>query len=78
MAWVTKDQSTDDWGSSGFKLVSTNGNIRPYRWDLLSSKGFSPYGTVLSLAGSTYPIIMYVDVFGNLAVWSSNKSDWNV
>lgn len=39
--------------------------------------GCSEYATVFGIRKTlSYPIMIYIDVFGNLAIWSTNQNKW--
>lgn len=57
----------------GWFAYSTNSNLLP---SLGIPSGFSPYGTIFGSYKVSYKLIIYVDVFGNFAVYSTNLNKW--
>ena len=53
--------------------MSTNPNLLPAIGLPIS---FNEYGTLIILKGAEYPAMFYIDVLGNMAVWSTNKNEW--
>ena len=60
--------------------MSTTLTNPPYKWSVLneSNRGFVQYGTIFCAGGTIYPFVIYIDVMGNVAVWSQNQNTWRI
>ena len=38
----------------------------------------SPYGSVIGFSMCEYEVMLYIDVFGKTAVWSTNNNKWEI
>ena len=69
-----------DPGLGNFRAMSTTVTNPPYKWSVLNKfdRGFVQYGTIFCAGGTLYPFVIYIDVMGNVAVWSQNQNTWRV
>lgn len=73
--WLPSNYANPTADVNGFFAYSTNTGLVPsYGFP----NGFSEYGTIFGVTGTSYPIIMYVDVFGNFAAYNTNQGRWNI
>ncbi len=71
--WLENGVNPFTTAPEGVSVYSTNPNIRP---SMGLPSGLSEYGALIVFKGTTYPTMIYVDVFGRLAVWATNTQQW--
>ena len=73
-AWLPANGYNPITSETGFFAYSVNPSTMIAQG---CPSGFSEYATVIGCGSSlSYPIMMFIDVFGRMAIWSSNQVRW--
>ena len=74
-AWLPSNGYDPLSSSALLQLYSVNPNIRLAQG---VPPGLSEYATCICFGKCEYKILLYIDVFGALAIWSTNQNRWKV
>lgn len=71
--WIPANEFDPLTQCNGFYCYSVNPGLKILQG---APNNYSEYATIFGCSGVTYKILMYVDVFGSFAVWSTRDNGW--
>ena len=74
-AWGNNGESNILNSVNGLRAFSVNPNNKPA---VGLPSGVSDYGTCIIIGGPIYPILIYISVFGQLAIYGTNQNAWKI
>lgn len=73
--WGNNGESNILNSVNGLRAFSVNPNNKPA---IGLPSGVSNYGTFIIIGGPIYPILIYISVFGQLAIYRTNQKAWKI